>query len=156
MQISSMMAGLTEQRQEPLNGHSWSGTRSSAISNRLDGRRYLVVEDEYLIAGELFMALEDAGAEVFGPLPDLDGVMEVLDEGGLVFDAAILDINLHGILVYPAAKLLAARGTPFVFVTGYEHTSIPKEFANAPCLTKPVRLGKLIAILANLPQACPT
>jgi hypothetical protein len=35
-------------------------------------------------------------------------------------DDAILDINLRGEMVFPAADLLAQRGGPFVFTTGYD------------------------------------
>jgi len=65
MQISSLVSRLAEPLERSLNGHELDGIRFSAKPNSLDGRRYLVVEDEYLIAGELLMALEDAGAEVF-------------------------------------------------------------------------------------------
>jgi len=35
------------------------------------------------------------------------------------FNAAVLDINLDGQQVYPAVKILANCGLPFIFVTGY-------------------------------------
>jgi len=41
---------------------------------------------------------------------------------------AVLDINLDGVLVYPVADELAARGIPFVFVTGYGTESIDERF----------------------------
>lgn len=37
----------------------------------LAGRRVLVVEDEYLIAVEMERSLQEAGAEVAGPVPDV-------------------------------------------------------------------------------------
>lgn len=37
----------------------------------LAGRKYLVVEDEYLIASDLLMTLEDEGERVFGPVSDV-------------------------------------------------------------------------------------
>ena len=53
-------------------------------------------------------------------------------------DAAVLDINLDGEMVYSVADLLAARGIPFVFVTGYGAESIDGRFAHVPVLQKPV------------------
>jgi hypothetical protein len=53
-------------------------------------------------------------------------------------DAAILDVNLGGELIYPVADALAARGVPFVFVTGYGAESIDGRFAHVPILQKPI------------------
>ena len=38
----------------------------------LQGRRILVVEDDYVLAQELKADLERQGAEVLGPVPDLE------------------------------------------------------------------------------------
>ena len=65
----------------------------------------------------------------------------VADKGD--FEAAILDVNLGGELVYPVADLLSSRGIPFVFVTGYGRESIDRRFANAPVLEKPIELTSL-------------
>lgn len=43
----------------------------------LAGRKYLVVEDEYLIASDLLMTLEDEGARVFGPVSDVARAIEL-------------------------------------------------------------------------------
>jgi hypothetical protein len=32
---------------------------------------------------------------------------------------AILDLNLGGVLTYPVVDVLAERGVPFIFATGY-------------------------------------
>ncbi len=122
----------------------------------LEGLRLLVVEDEYLIASDLLMALENAGARVFGPVSDVERAMEVVGESGIDLDAAILDINLGGELVYPAARILRERGMPFLFVTGYTFSSLPREFAAAPCLAKPVDETQLIALVSGLRNARPT
>jgi hypothetical protein len=39
----------------------------------------------------------------------------------------VLDVNLKGQKSYPIADALAARGVPFVFSTGYNKDSLPKE-----------------------------
>ena len=62
------------------------------------------------------------------------------------FDAAILDVNLGGELVYPVADLLAARKMPFVFVTGYGVESIDGRFAHVPVLKKPIQRQVLQSI----------
>ena len=114
------------------------------------GRRYLIVEDEYLVASDLLDTLEGAGATVYGPVSDVRHAMEVLAEPSFVLDAAILDINLRGDMVYPVATLLMKRGMPFLFATGYQRSLIPAEFSNAPCLSKPVSDAVLIATLQKL------
>ena len=53
-------------------------------------------------------------------------------------DAAILDVNLGGDLVYPVAERLARRDVPFVFVTGYDAENIDTRYAHVPVLQKPI------------------
>jgi CheY-like chemotaxis protein len=116
----------------------------------LEGRRLLIVEDEYLVASELMSALEEAGAKVFGPVSDVERAVEIVEGSDFKLDCVILDINLRGEKVYPAAALLADQGIPFVFVTGYKRSSLPEAFADAPCLTKPVDEQDLIRRLVSL------
>ena len=52
-------------------------------------------------------------------------------------DAALLDINLQGELVYPVANALAERGVPFVFVTAHAASEIPEPYCHRPVVTKP-------------------
>ena len=52
-------------------------------------------------------------------------------------DLAILDINLHGTESCPVAEVLAVRGIPFFFATGYESLSLRKPFTDRPVLQKP-------------------
>src|SRR5215475_12877318 len=92
--------------------------------------RVLVVEDEYLIR----MLLED-----------------MLDELGYgEFSAAILDVNLDGQEIYPVADILAQRGLPFVFVTGYGERSLPEAYRGRPALQKPFQAEQLKTTLAGL------
>lgn len=120
------------------------------MSGVLYGRRYLIVEDEYLVASDMLTTLENAGATVLGPVSDVEHALEVLANESFNLDAAVLDINLQGQMVYPAASLLAKRGTPFIFVTGYDCSDMPIEFAQAPCLTKPCDDTTLIEALAGM------
>jgi DNA-binding response OmpR family regulator len=66
-------------------------------------RFYLVVEDEYLTASNLMITLEDAGAEVAGPVSSVPAALEVIAEHQSKLDGAILDINLRGEMAYPVA-----------------------------------------------------
>jgi two-component SAPR family response regulator len=53
-------------------------------------------------------------------------------------DAAVLDINLGGEVVYPLADVLRAAGVPFIFVTGYGEVGVEGRFKNIPVLQKPI------------------
>jgi DNA-binding response OmpR family regulator len=111
--------------------------------------RILVVEDEYLIADDLRDVLLDAGAEVLGPVPTVEAAKAVL-ESEPVIDAALLDINLGGALVFEVADSLIARSVPFAFATGYDRWSIPDRFSEVPRLEKPLRLQKITTVLQML------
>lgn len=103
------------------------------------GRRVLVVEDEYLLAEDLRERLESQGAEVMGPVASVADALELLRDGPAP-EAAILDINLQGEMVYPVADELRARGIPFLFATGYDPWAIPEAYQDVLRAEKPVDL----------------
>ena len=53
-------------------------------------------------------------------------------------DAAVLDVNLGGELVYPLAEMRSRARVPFIFVTGYGAESIDRRYADVPILQKPI------------------
>ena len=99
-------------------------------------RRVMIVEDEALVALVLADHLTEFGLSVVGPCASVAEATAAVEANDL--DAAILDVNLGKELVYPVAELLAQRGVPFVFVTGYGPESIDTRFAHAAVLEKPV------------------
>jgi len=117
--------------------------------HRLEGLRILVVEDEYLIADDMRNALLDAGAEVLGPVPNVAAAAS-LAAAEPRLDAAVLDINLGGAMVFELADTLKARAVPFVFATGYDDSAIPDRFAKVPRLEKPVKARSVLAALEPL------
>ncbi len=120
----------------------------------LKDRRILVVEDEYLIADLLASDLADAGAIVLGPVGSLGDAFELIGEGALI-DAAVLDVNLGGELVYPAADKLVESAVPFVFTTGYDPLSIPPRFAGIRCCEKSASSsGVPTAVAGAIEGAC--
>lgn len=66
------------------------------------------------------------------------------------FDAAMLDVNLDGSTSYPVADLLAARGVPFVFSTGYGCKGLKDAYRDRPVLGKPYRNAELAEALTSL------
>ena len=103
----------------------------------MDGRRILLVEDDYFIADAMLGALEDAGATVLGPVSSVKEALALLD-GEPEVDSAILDINLNGEMVYPVADALTARGVPFIFATGYDEAAVPPAWRHVIRCEKPV------------------
>jgi CheY-like chemotaxis protein len=80
--------------------------------------RVLLVEDEALVAMMVQECLAEFGYQVIGPICTASEAVAKAKDGR--FEAAVLDINLGDGAVYPVADILAARGVPFVFVTGYD------------------------------------
>jgi DNA-binding LytR/AlgR family response regulator len=115
----------------------------------LQGLRILVVEDEYLIADDLRDTLLDAAAVVLGPVPTVEAAKTVIEKEPAI-DAALLDINLGGTLIFDVADDLAARGVPFAFATGYDQWSIPPRFCEVPRLEKPLRATQVAAAIGRL------
>lgn len=122
---------------------------TAAAGCALRGLRVLVVEDEPLVAMFLEDALARLGCAVAATADRLEVAMALAERGG--FDAAVLDVNLaRGVKVRPVADLLAARGVPFVFATGYDEADVAGE-GGAPVVTKPYSEDDLArALLAAL------
>jgi DNA-binding response OmpR family regulator len=109
----------------------------------LQGRRLLVVEDDYVLAQELKADLEAQGAEVLGPVPDLASARDLLTASPAP-DAALLDINLGGEMVYPLADALRGLGILVAFITGYEASAVPGAYAHVPRFEKPVDPSRVV------------
>jgi len=102
----------------------------------VNGNRILLVEDEALVAMMMRDSLVELGFCVVGPFDRADAALACASDEPL--DAAILDVNLGGDLVYPVAERLARRDVPFVFVTGYDAENIDTRYAHVPVLQKPI------------------
>ncbi|MER2267076.1 response regulator [Methylobacterium oxalidis] len=114
----------------------------------LTGRRVLVVEDQYLLACDMAQALGAEGAQVIGPVPDLQRGLTLSRTQAL--DAAILDINLPGEDVYRLAEELMRKGVPIVFATGVDDAVLPPGFSGVPRLEKPLLIDDLLRVVARL------
>jgi PAS domain S-box-containing protein len=106
--------------------------------------RFLVVEDESLIALDLVDTLEKLGAEEATAVSTETDCLDLLEKNG--FDCALLDANLHGRSVENIASALARRKIPFVFVTGYGREGLPTGY-HVPVLAKPVTSEQLTEAL---------
>lgn len=97
-----------------------------------NGKRVMVVEDDYLIAMELVEELEAANAVVVGPCRNLEEADLQLAHS----DLAVLDIDLRGIKTFGLADRLEVLEVPYIFFTGYDRDVLPERFAAVDCITK--------------------
>jgi len=119
----------------------------------LDGKRILLIEDEYYIADDLTRILEAAGAEIVGPLSTLARANEALDEGQ--FDCALIDLNLHGESAASIADRLRRAGKSFAIATGYGSGSVPEHLKDMPRVEKPFDPRALLEVVGRLSCAQP-
>jgi CheY-like chemotaxis protein len=108
----------------------------------------LLVEDQMIVAMQIEDMLRAAGCEVVGPVGTLQEAIALAHREAL--DLAVLDVNLDGEKVYPAAEELRARGIPFVLATGYGESTLPEKWRNQPRLSKPFRREQLEQLLRSV------
>jgi CheY-like chemotaxis protein len=118
------------------------------IALPLAGTRVFIVEDEALILDTLQDMLEGLGCRVVESALRIDEALAKLVS--LDVDVAVLDVNVAGHRIDPVADLLAERGTPFVFASGYGRGSLPEAHRERVLLTKPYRTADLKAALNSL------
>ena len=53
---------------------------------------------------------------------------------------------------FDLARTLSERAVPFAFVTGYDRSTIPEEFASVVRFEKPVDVRRVVRMLANMLQ----
>jgi len=117
-----------------MGGSDWEIARLTE-SAELQGRRVLVVEDEFLIAMDIEAMLRQLGCDVVGPTGDLEDALRIArDETP---DLALLDVNLGGEPVTAVAEALVARAVPIVFCTGYQADNLCSRYPAVPTLMKP-------------------
>jgi CheY-like chemotaxis protein len=121
---------------------------SATTENALKGARILIVEDEMMAASLAEIVLGDSGCVIVGPAASVEQGLALVQNEPI--DAAVLDINLGGEPVFPIADALAARGVPFVFVTGYGVTGVNGDrFPGVPVVQKPYDDEALVRTIAG-------
>ncbi len=107
-----------------------------------------MVEDEYLIRMLLEDMLTDLGYRIAGAVGTIAEASNLASNADI--QCAILDVNLAGQEIYPVAEILAKRGLPFIFVTGYGEGSLAEPFRGRPALQKPFQAEQLKTALEKL------
>jgi CheY-like chemotaxis protein len=101
----------------------------------MQGASIFLVEDEALIRMMIVDMLEELGHRVVAEAGSIEAAEPLARTSA--FDLAVFDINVAGFNISPIAEIVAARGLPFLFVSGYGPTGRPAGFADKPVLHKP-------------------
>lgn len=116
----------------------------------MNQKSILVVEDDPVIGLDICATLEAAGYNIFGRFMYAEQAQEALATSSVLPDAAIFDINLHGIT---DAGITLARSVnelydfPFVFLTSYtDKKTLENAFSVAPAsyIVKPFEPDDLV------------
>ena len=105
----------------------------------------LIVEDEPFIALTLEDILDELGFDCAATVSQVADAIDLIGRASV--DCALLDVNLGSEKIDPVADLLATRGCPFIFTTGYGRSGIPHGHAGRPVLQKPFRMDDLASTL---------
>jgi CheY-like chemotaxis protein len=122
---------------------------SGTTDDVLVGKRFLVVEDEFLILLDIQHILESAGAAYVATANSLAEAQRVLARES--FDAVLLDLKLGKETSLELGKALADKKTPFLFMTGAPgEAKQAQEFGDVPVVGKPFDSATLLAALSKM------
>ncbi|MCG6954414.1 MAG: response regulator [Gemmatimonadetes bacterium] len=115
--------------------------------------RVLIVEDEFLVAYELRLHLEESGFEVCGMVGTGAEAVAVAERTRP--DCVLMDVSLKGDMdgIEAARKVVDRRRVPFVFMTGLPVAQVReqvRELDAAACLSKPVNFAELRRMILEL------
>ncbi|WIW88493.1 HWE histidine kinase domain-containing protein [Sphingobium sp. V4] len=140
--VSVLPDGIGRERAKPA---------APATPSLLKGRHVLLVEDNMIIAMDGEDALRDLGAEVM-TAASVGRAREAIATQPV--DLAVLDFNLGHETSLPVADLLAERGIPFLFATGYgDGLELPVRFQSMTLVKKPYSGATLAQALGPVMDA---
>ncbi len=114
----------------------------------LADKHVLLVEDQFLISMDIANALHEAGAQV----TERAHLREALEAARhQEVTAAVLDVDLGGDYVYPAADILHSKGIPILFHTGHARQDwLEMRYPGCKVCLKPMLTEDLVRILARM------
>jgi CheY-like chemotaxis protein len=125
-----------------------SASDFSEASPQFAGQKVLIVEDEAIVSFLIEDMLRDLGFATVWHAASVKAALAIL--GDRRPDAAVLDVNLAGEMVFPVATSLAAARIPFIFATGYGRKGIPGAWDETPVIQKPFDIDTLGHALAGV------
>ncbi len=116
----------------------------TSISDQpLQGMQVLIAEDDAILAFDLGIILQKAGAKILGPTLTLAHTLSLAQT--TCVSAAVLDVSLRDEEIFPAALALKGRGVGIVFYTGYAAVDhLRRDWPDAQVLTKPAPARLLV------------
>ena len=127
----------------------------NSISDQpLQGKQILVAEDDAILAFDLGITLQRAGAKILGPALTLAHTLSLAQSASI--SAAVLDVSLRNEEVFPAARELKGRGIGIVFYTGYAAVEqLRRDWPDAQVLTKPASARLLVESVRRVLRPAP-
>lgn len=125
-----------------------------SAEQRLLGLQVFVVEDELLVSIMLEDMLADFGCIVAGVAATVDQALSMVKATDVI-DAAILDVNIGGEMIFPVADLLLERKVPCVFSTGYGPVDLNARYPICRRLNKPYAAEDMATVLADVARDRP-
>jgi chemotaxis family two-component system sensor kinase Cph1 len=124
-----------------------SVSRAPALPRLAISKRVLIVEDECLVAMVTADQIVALGYTVVGPACTMAEARHLAEIAAI--DAALLDLNLNGVLSHEIADILSRRNIPFTFITG--HNGPPTgPYGEVDVLYKPFHLLDLAHAIEGL------
>ena len=121
---------------------------SNDAPGSIAGLQVFVAEDEFHVLQLIEDMLLELGCVV---VDSVSGLRSALEQAAITkAQAAVLDVNLHGKRIFPAAEILRERGIPIVFSTGYGGDGIEGQWKTCPVVQKPFAIEQLEAALKQL------
>ena len=103
--------------------------------------KFLVVEDEFMIAMLIEDYLSELGHEMAWQTDNIPEALQIIENNDDI-DGAILDMNLRGESVRPIAETLRTKQVPFCFMTGYG-AGVATSHPDVPIISKPFDMAAL-------------
>ena len=114
----------------------------------------MIVDDEAIVLFDMVMTVEDLGYGIFCDSISVPDALDCLGQG--CPDAALLDIDVGGTMVWPVARVLADRGCPIIFVSANSaHKELQDEFAGCGFIDKPASADQIDRALSNAINSAP-
>ena len=121
---------------------------TAAKTQRLDGVRVLLVEDNFAVAKSLRYLIEGLGGEIGGLASNVAKSLELIES--CAFDVAVLDIRIGNELITETADRIVSLDKPVIFLTGYADLELlPEHLRTRPFLSKPVNPDELLETIAG-------
>lgn len=120
------------------------------IEPSIAGKRFLVLDDEFLIALDIQQVLESAGAGSVACTGNATDALKAITSPQR-FDLAVLDYRLSGTTSsLDVADALVKADTPFVFFTGMRgDKQMQQKYPDAPVVEKPYDVNLLIEAIVR-------